>query len=211
MSVEQSQYEALLAECSHYLGAVNLLKRYRPYFERIPSIRRSEESIITMPLPLGRIRQRSPDSTASSSKGAHETLRLPCDLAILMCDPEWKIKTGIEVLVFIHHPNEDFSDLLGRWRHTQIYLDRGYEWLLPPRYAHILSEGGEEVLPLFVVFQHTPERIKRGLQGASLPLVEVYRPLEELEESEASVSSEIEVLEPEEMQSSEDEAGDRAP
>lgn len=211
MSVEQSQYEALLAECSHYLGAVNLLKRYRPYFERIPSIRRSEESIITMPLPLGRIRQRSPESAASSSKGNHETLRLPCDLAILMCDPEWKIKTGIEILVFIHHPNEDFSDLLSRWRHTQIYLDRGYEWLLPPRYAHILSEGGEEVLPLFVVFQQTPERIKRGLQGASLPLVEIYRPLEDIEETDAQVSEETERLDLEESQPSEDEAGDRAP
>ncbi len=211
MSVEQSQYEALLAECSHYLGAVNLLKRYRPYFERIPSIRRSEESIITMPLPLGRIRQRSPESAAFSSKGNHETLRLPCDLAILMCDPEWKIKTGIEILVFIHHPNEDFSDLLSRWRHTQIYLDRGYEWLLPPRYAHILSEGGEEVLPLFVVFQQTPERIKRGLQGASLPLVEIYRPLEDIEETDAQVSEETERLDLEESQPSEDEAGDRAP
>ena len=128
-----------------------------------------------------------------------------------MCDPEWKIKTGIEILVFIHHPNEDFSDLLSRWRHTQIYLDRGYEWLLPPRYAHILSEGGEEVLPLFVVFQQTPERIKRGLQGASLPLVEIYRPLEDIEETDAQVSEETERLDLEESQPSEDEAGDRAP
>ncbi|MBO1068768.1 MAG: hypothetical protein HEQ13_05030 [Dolichospermum sp. DEX189] len=47
---------------------------------------------------------------------------LPCDIAIIMCDPEWKIKTSVEILVFIHRPHEDFSDLLGRWRQSQVYL-----------------------------------------------------------------------------------------
>jgi hypothetical protein len=98
-------------------------------------------------------------------------LRLPCEVAILMCDPEWKIKTGGDILVFIHRPQEDFSDLLGRWRQTQICLNKGYEWLMPDQYQHILSEAAEETYPLFVVFPETPERIKRGLRGASLPFV----------------------------------------
>jgi hypothetical protein len=50
-------------------------------------------------------------------------------------------------------------------------LDKGYEWLMPPRHKHILSEAAEETHPLFVVFQDTPERIRRGLRGAGLPFV----------------------------------------
>ena len=88
-----------------------------------------------------------------------------------MCDPEWKIKTGVEIFVFIHRPQEDFSDLLGRWRQTQVLLDKEYEWLMPPRYKHILSEGANTIYPLFVIFAETPERIIRGLQGAFLPFV----------------------------------------
>ncbi|MDT3674213.1 MAG: hypothetical protein DWQ51_03370 [Microcystis wesenbergii TW10] len=40
---------------------------------------------------------------------------------------------GSEILIFIHRPGEDFSDLLKRWRETQICLDKEYEWLMPPR------------------------------------------------------------------------------
>jgi hypothetical protein len=168
MTVKQAYYEELLAEYSDHVGAIALLKEFRPYLEMIPSMRRPEESVITVPLPIVRLR------AAKSANGmgeASEVLRLPCDVAILMCDPEWKIKTDGDILVFIHRPQEDFSDLLGRWRQTQICLNKGYEWVMPDQYQHILSEGAEETHPLFVVFPETPERIKRGLKGASLPFV----------------------------------------
>jgi len=131
-------------------------------------MRRPEESVITVPLPLVKIRGAK---SATGIGEASEMLRLPCEVAILMCDPEWKIKTGGDILVFIHRPQEDFSELLGRWRQTQICLNKGYEWLMPDQYQHILSEATEETYPLFVVFPETPERIKRGLRGASLPFV----------------------------------------
>ena len=168
MIVKQADYEELLAEYSDRLGAIALLKEFRPYLEMIPSLRRPEESVITVPLPLVRIRGAK---SATGIAEANEVLRLPCEVAILMCDPEWKIKTGGDILVFIHRPQEDFSDLLGRWRQTQICLSKGYEWLMPDQYQHILSEAAEETYPLFVVFPETPERIKRGLRGASLPFV----------------------------------------
>jgi hypothetical protein len=168
MTVKQAYYEELLAEYSDHVGAIALLKEFRPYLEMIPSMRRPEQSVITVPLPIVRMR------AAKSATGigeASEVLRLPCDVAILMCDPEWKIKTGGDILVFVHRPQEDFSDLLGRWRQTQICLNKGYEWVMPDQYQHILSEGAEETHPLFVVFPETPERIKRGLKGAGLPFV----------------------------------------
>ncbi|MEG3438876.1 hypothetical protein V0288_17240 [Pannus brasiliensis CCIBt3594] len=161
---ESFSYETLLAEYSCREGAIELLRQYRPYLELIPSMRRPEHSLITIPLPLVRIRR--PEATP-----ARETVRLPCDLAIVMCDPEWKIKLGSEILIFIHRPNEDFSDLLKRWRECQLYLDQEYEWLMPPREQHMFSEGAEEVHPLFVVLDRTPDRIKRGLAGACLPMV----------------------------------------
>ncbi|MFH7028909.1 MAG: hypothetical protein ACHBN1_26835 [Heteroscytonema crispum UTEX LB 1556] len=161
MPVQQSHYEASLAEYSNHLAAIALLKQYRPYLEMIPSLRRPDESVITIPLPIVRLR----------NSAAAEANRLPCDLAILMCDPEWKIKTGAEILVFIHRQSEDFSEFLGRWRQTQVWLDKDYEWLMPKRHSHILSEGTNTVYPLFVVFGETPERIKRGLVGADLPFV----------------------------------------
>lgn len=170
MSVKQLQYEELLAEYSDHEGAIALLKQYRPYLEMLPSMRRPDESVITIPLPLIRVRQGFQEGSTGII-AAGDVLRLPCDIGLLMCDPEWKIKTGVEIFVFIHRPQEDFSDLLSRWRHTQIYLDKGYEWLMPVRYQHIFSEGAEEALPLFVVFPNTPERIKRGLRGACLPMV----------------------------------------
>lgn len=172
MSVKSLHYEELLAEYSDHSGAIALLKRYRPYLELIPSMRRPNESVITIPLPLIRVRQPIKEHGATGGIAAGEVVQIPCDIGILMCDPEWQIKTGAEIFVFIHRPHEDFSDLLSRWRHTQICLNKGYEWLMPLRYQHILSEGAEETLPLFVVFPNTPERIKRGLRGACLPLVE---------------------------------------
>ncbi len=173
MPVKQSDYEASLAEYSHHEGAIALLKKHRPYLEMIPSMRRPDESVITIPLPI--VRVRNPKPAISQNSISHTAIAgavcLPCDVAILMCDPEWKIKMGVEIFVFIHRPQEDFSDLLGRWRQTQVMLDKDYEWLMPPRHQHILSEGSDRIYPLFVVFPETPERIQRGLLGGCLPFV----------------------------------------
>ncbi len=167
MGIEQIVYETALAEYSNTGPAIALLKQHRPYLEMLPSMRRPEESLLTLPLP---VIQRRHTGTGASDTG-REALCLPCDVAILMCDPEWKIKTGVEVFVFIHRPQEDFSEFLGRWRQTQVWLSQGYEWDLPLRHKHILNEGAEHRYPLFVVFDATPERIKRGLKGAFLPFV----------------------------------------
>lgn len=163
MTVQKSVYESSLAEYSNHLAAIALLKQHRPYLEMIPSLRRPSESVITIPLPIVRIR----DIEAKTS----QTKSLPCDIAIIMCDPEWKIKTGVEILIFIHRPHEDFSDLLGRWRQSQIFLDKEYEWLMHPHHSHILSEGANAIYPLFVVFAQTSKRIQKGLVGADLPFI----------------------------------------
>jgi hypothetical protein len=169
MAVDKVNYEELLAEYSSGAGAIALLKQYRPYLEFLPSMRRPGESVITIPLPIVKLRGKLGSSSTDSI--ISETVCLPCDTVILMCDPEWKIKTGVEIFVFIHRPDEDFSDLLGRWRKTQVWLSRGYEWVMPPRHQHVLSEGAEQLYPLFIVFEETPERIRRGLKGAFLPFV----------------------------------------
>lgn len=172
MPVQKSHYEISLASFCNHLSAIALLKQHRPYLEMIPSLRRPDESIIIIPLPIVYLRDKTNTAQATS---------LPTDVAILMCDPEWKIKTEAEILIFIHRPHEDFSDLLGRWRQTQVWLNKDYEWLMPPRYKHILSEGTNTIYPLFVVFSETPERIKLGLSGASLPFI-VHTPESLLEE-----------------------------
>jgi hypothetical protein len=172
MTVPQAYYEELLAQCSHYAGALALLKHHRPYLETLPSMRRPHESIVPVPLP--NIRIRVPDSN-TVAKGPISSIRkvvsLPCDIALLMCDPEWKIKTGVEIFIFIHRPDEDFSDILSRWRQTQVLLNGGYEWLMPTQHEHLLNEGVDAPYPLFVVFAQTPERIIRGLKGAGLPVI----------------------------------------
>lgn len=172
MTVKQAQYEELLAQYCDHQGAIALLKQYRSYLEMIPSMRRPNDSLITIPLPVVRVRhhQESRDPGGGTIKTANTQL-LPCDVVMLMCDPEWKIKTGVEIFVYIHRPQEDFSDLLSRWRHTQMLLHQDYEWVMPHRYRHILNEAAEETFPLFVVFQNTAERIRRGLRGAGLPFV----------------------------------------
>lgn len=185
MTAHRIYYEAVLAECCEASGAIALLKRYRPYLELLPSMRRPDESLITIPLPI--VRFRSLNASSSSGSAGTEATCLPCELAILMCDPEWKIKTGIEVFVFIHRAQEDFSDLLSRWRQTQVILSRGYEWDLPLRYKHILNEGCDNPYPLFVVFEETPERIKRGLKGAFLPFVQQEAVPVDVKESESVV------------------------
>lgn len=189
MSVAKNNYEEVLAECSNALDAIALLKQYRPYLEMIPSMRRPDESVITIPLPIVRLRANA--SSGDRGATANEARCLPCDLAILMCDPEWKIKTGVEIFLFIHRPHEDFSDLLSRWRQTQVLLNRGYEWDMPLRYRHILSEESDKTYPLFIIFESTPERVKRGLKGAFLPFV-MKRSLEsETEELEENAATEL--------------------
>lgn len=182
MPVNKSDYEGLLSEYSNPEAAIALLKQYRAYLEMIPSMRRPDESLIAIPLPVVRLRP------INSKAGSHhaiavngEAINLACDIAILMCDPEWKVKMGVEILVFIHRPQEDFSDLLMRWRQTQVVLSKDYEWLMPPRYQHIFSEGAEKIYPLFVLLPQTADRIKRGLIGASLPFV-VETPAYQMEE-----------------------------
>lgn len=172
MNTKQSDYERLLAEYSCRHGAIALLRQYRPYLETLPSTRRPEESLICIPLPVVRIRQFAAGERTSNSVNAWEVATsLDCDLGIITCDPEWKIKMGTEILVFIHRPYEDFSGLLNRWRQTQVHLDGDYQWLMPLGEEHILSEAAEKIYPLFVLFDSSPQRIKEGLQGAGLPFV----------------------------------------
>ncbi|NJL52074.1 MAG: hypothetical protein HC930_07390 [Hydrococcus sp. SU_1_0] len=172
MSVTKADYETSLAEYSTRSGAIALLKQYRPYLEALPSIRRPEQSLITIPLPVVRIRRPELSSNNPLQAKTHRVATaLPCDLGILMCDPEWKIKMGAEIIVFIHRPEEDFSDLINRWRQTQIYLDQDYEWLMPPSEQDMLSEAAESINPLFVVFPGTSDRLKQGLAGAGFPYI----------------------------------------
>ncbi|MEB3308902.1 MAG: hypothetical protein VKJ02_01570 [Snowella sp.] len=186
MSIKQSDYEILLAEYSSGEGAIALLRQHRPYLEMLPSLRRPEKSIITIPLPLIRIR---PAKTLGENgfdiTPSPETVQLPCDLAIIMCDPEWQIKLGAEILIFIHRPGEDFSNLLMRWRKSQMYLDKDYEWLMPAHQEHMFSEAAEKICPLFILFEQTPRHIQKGLAGAFLPYIiqpSLSHPVEDIPE-----------------------------
>ena len=172
MSVQKNSYEALLAEWSDPLCAITLLKQHRPYLEIVPSMRRPQDSLISIPLPIVRVRQPvNSTATGATTLASGQAVCLPCDVALLMCEPEWKIKMGIEILIFLHRPREDFSDLLRRWRLTQVWLDGGYEWFMPAKYSYIFGEGGEKICPLFVLFEETPPRLQKGLQGAGLPYI----------------------------------------
>jgi hypothetical protein len=177
MSVLKDHYEALLSSFSHHHRAVELLRHHRPYFEKIPSIRRSVESVIIIPLPLVKVRQRQHVMNPSHDS-PYELITIPCDLAFLMCDPEWQIKTDVEIFVFIHRPAEGLSDLLRRWRETQVLLSRGYSWEMPLHHQHIFSEGVDKPYPLFVLSTETAEHIRDGLRGASLPSVTISIPNE---------------------------------
>ena len=179
--LKQSSYEKLLAEYSCRHGAIALLQQYRPYLETLPSTRRPEESLFSIPLPIVRIRQPQYNSIAAANSSV--ATPLPCDLGIIMCDPEWKIKMGTEILIFIQRPHEDFSGLLSRWRKTQVYLDKDYEWIMPLGKEHMLNEAAEQIYPLFVLFESTPDRIKQGLKAAGLPFI--------IEESHVAVDEEI--------------------
>lgn len=147
---ERLAYEKLLADCCHYDGILSVLNQHRPYFESLPSIRRLQESMVIIPLP--NVRSREVSEVGGQIDTSYYIRSLPCDLALMVCDPEWKIKTGIEIVLFIQRPGEDLSDLLQRWRQTQIELGQGVEWLMPRKHRHLLAEGTEEPHPLFVVF-----------------------------------------------------------
>lgn len=166
--MHRKNYEALLAEYSNPLTATELLKHYRPYLELVPSIRRPLESLISLPLPLAKIRR---EANTDEMYPRSEVIQLPCDVAIVMCDPEWKIKLGAEICLYIYRPEEDFSDFLGRWRRTQVLLSHLYEWVMPRQAQDIYSEGEGNLYPLFVLLEGTPKRILRGLKGANLPYV----------------------------------------
>ncbi|MDJ0554639.1 MAG: hypothetical protein QNJ68_09400 [Microcoleaceae cyanobacterium MO_207.B10] len=181
MTVKKSDYESLLAEYSNSIAAIALLKQHRPYLEMIPSMRRSEDSLITIPLPIIRLMK---DAT---------TVPLSCDIGIFMCDPEWKVKTGVEIFVFIYRPQEDFSDLLSRWREIQVLLATEYEWVMPQNYKHIYSQEADEIYPLFILFSETPERVKRGLIGAALPFV-VQPTFDSIEEETEESTVEIQTM-----------------
>lgn len=175
MSSHKSDYESVLAEYSNREKVVALLGQHRPYLEMLPSMRRPIDSMISIPLPLARIRNLSTIANHDDSQfKINQTIAIPCDLAILMCDPEWKIKMGVEIMIFIHRPQEDFSELLKRWRQTQIYLDHEYEWIMPATEDHMFSDLAEQINPLFILFEHSPHRIKKGLKGASLPYLEYH-------------------------------------
>lgn len=185
MPVKQSDYEELLADYSNQTAAIALLKQHRPYMEMIPSMRRPTQSVITIPLPVVLTRHgTSQPATSQQIVSSREAIALPCDVAILMCDPEWQIKVGVEIFIFIHRPHEDFSQLLSRWRQTQVLLHTDYEWLMPSAHQHIFSEASEQIDPLFVLFPETPERIKKGLIGANLPFV-IQAAVERVEEEMA--------------------------
>jgi hypothetical protein len=159
--------------------------------EKIPSLRRLDESLIVVPFPLVRLRGGiSQKGLNGIEVGSGETICLPSEIGIVMCDPDWKIKTGIEIFLFVHRPQEDFSELFMRWRQTQFLLDKGYEWVMPYRYRHMFCEGSERVFPLFVLFEETPDRIKRGLIGAGLPFVIQTDEVVAEPEVEESVSTE---------------------
>jgi hypothetical protein len=157
------EYEELLAQGSRVKGAMALLKSYRSYLELLPSMRRQEDSLITVVLPL--VRQEG------------RLVQLPCELALLPCDPTWQVKTDQEILVFVHREAEDFSQLMHRWRQTQIILGQPYEWVMPPRHSQVYNEGAEKIYPLFILWPSSPQRIRQGLQGAGLPAVIHTQPI----------------------------------
>ncbi|MFZ9739716.1 MAG: hypothetical protein ACO3EZ_17105 [Prochlorotrichaceae cyanobacterium] len=180
MGIHKKDYEALLAEYTDPGVIPELLKHYRPYLEMVPSMRRPQNSLISLPLPLARIRR---DVDPIQGYAPSEMIHLPCDIAILMCDPEWQVKLDMEICIYIYRPEEDFSDLLSRWRKTQVLLSHIYEWVMPRQYKDLFSEGEGNLFPLFVIFENTPRRIIRGLKGANLPYI-IGAPSPELRETD---------------------------
>ncbi|MDG2991126.1 hypothetical protein L3556_09330 [Candidatus Synechococcus calcipolaris G9] len=168
MAISPNQYEEVLSRYSDSAQATHLLRQYRPYLEMMPSMRRPQESLISIPLPIAEIQI---PATAPNQRSQVKSLLLPCDLVFLMCDPEWKVKTDVEILILIHRPGETFSALLSRWRQIQIILSRAYSWDMPLQHRDVFNEGASRQLPLFVLFKETSRVIKRGMKAARLPHV----------------------------------------
>ncbi len=169
MALQNILYEEVLVRFSDPGQATYLLRQYRPYLETVPSMRRPTESLIPIPLPIAQV-QRSPSREHPRQPNV-TAVQLPCDLVFLMCDPEWRVKTDVEILIFIHRPGEFFADLLNRWRQTQVLLQRGYHWEMPLHHQDIFNEGAERRLPLFVLVDYSNSRMRRGMQAAQLPHV----------------------------------------
>ncbi len=182
MTSPRAVYEFLLTEYSGHEAAISLLQQYRPYVEMVPSIRRSQESLMALPLPIIRVRQLFNSAAGQLPPSSSSSQLLPCDLAYLLCDPEWKIKMGGEIIVMIHRPEEHFSDLLGRWRQTQLLLDSEYEWVMPNYYRQLITEGSDRIYPLFVLTTDSDERIKIGLANGHLPYVVIPTSILETEQ-----------------------------
>ena len=120
MIVQPTDYEELLASYSDRATAIELLKQHRPYLELLPSMRRPLESAIAIPLPIVRVEANSLqvstladlsdrrlqldpiDTTGYGIRASRLAVRLPCDVALLMCDPEWQVTTGAEIFLFLH-------------------------------------------------------------------------------------------------------------
>lgn len=194
MTVQINQYEELLAEYSNQHQALDLFRNYRPYFEKVPSIRRAAESIIPIPLPTVRIRRRASANPSGMLDTPYERVALPCDVAFLMCDPDWQIKNGEEIFMFIHRPGEDFSNLLRRWRNTQVLLGQDYLWDMPPKYRHMLSEGSDQKFPLFILLEESHERIRKGLKGAGLPFINLSVDTNTIEAADSQGFNEAEMI-----------------
>lgn len=172
--METTHYEQLLATYSDRRNLIDLLRQFRPYLELLPSLRRPNESVIPLTLPLVRIKEAVPISPRESGRFlSGDLVHLPCDIGVIMCDPEWKIKTGADIFIFIHRPQEAFSDLLRRWRQTQGWIDGSYDWLMPARYQHIFSEAALQTYPLFVLTDETPSYVRAGLKGVGLPFIDL--------------------------------------
>ena len=148
-------YEEMLADCCHYNGILSILTQHRPYFEALPSVRRPQESMVAIPLP--NVRSRETSETAGIIDSRYSIRPLPCDIALMMCDPEWKIKTGIEIALFIQRPGEDLSDLLGRWRQTQVELGQGVEWLMPRKHRAFTSRRNRNTASFVYCFYRVRE------------------------------------------------------
>lgn len=169
MAIAPNLYEHTLVHYTDPLHATELLRQYRPYLEMIPSLRRPQESLIPIPLPIAHLQV--PAAATASQRPQVKSVMVPCDLVFVMCDPEWKVKTDIELLIFIHRPGESFTELLTRWRQSQVLLSRSYSWEMPLPHRDVFSEGANRQLPLFVLFPETLTVIKRGLKAARLPCV----------------------------------------
>lgn len=77
MFISQAHYEELLARYSNSRSAIALLKLYRPYLETVPSLRRPEESLIPIPLPVVQVRRELGNRSGIGLEAVSELIHLP--------------------------------------------------------------------------------------------------------------------------------------